>query len=104
MKITMIVKQLFARKSADDVRAMKDHFTAAYSDAQLFALVLVGMVLRVFGFVKEPTPGARSLWSIVGMLVKFLQALDDPPAMFRAGPNPLDEMIEDGMRDVGEHG
>ncbi len=101
LKITMIVKQLFDRKTGDELQAIKDHFSAAFSDGQLCALVLVGMVIRVFGLAPKPQPGNRSLWLIVGLLVKFLQSLDDPSGL-RAGPNPLDGMVEEGIGEL-EH-
>ena len=103
MKVSLIVKKLFDRQTGKELQAIKDHFSAAYSDAQLCALVLVGMVIRVFGLAK-PADGSRSTWFVVGMLIKFLQALGTQPDGFRAGPNPLDQLVEEGMRDVGEHG
>lgn len=103
MKISLIVKNLFDRKTGEELASIKDHFVDAYSDAQLCALVVVGMVLRVFGFVPEPATGTRSIVFVVGMLVKFLKNLQYGPEVFRAGPNPLDVMVEEGMSQVGEH-
>ena len=104
IKISMIVKELFSRKSSADIEAMKSHFSSTYSNAQLFALVLVGMVLRVFGLTPDPEPGSRSLWSVVGMLIEFIEGLHHQPDIFRSGPNPLDELVEEGIDQVGEHG
>jgi len=97
LKISLIIKNLFDKKSGPELQAMKQHFQAAYSDAQLFALVFVGMIIRVFGLAPKHEAGARSLWSVVGMFVQFLQALDNPPDGFRATPNPLDGMVEAGL-------
>jgi hypothetical protein len=102
-KISLIVKNLFDQKTVDEMQAMKAHFTAAYSDAQLCALVLTGLVLRVFGLVPRQDDGARSLTFVVGMLVQFLQNLQHGPDGFRAGPNPLDDLVSDGLRHIGEH-
>lgn len=103
MRITLIVKQVFDKRTGTELQAVKEHFSAAYSDAQLCALVIVGMILRVFGLAK-PAEGSRSTWFVVGMLIKFLKALGDQPDGFRAGPNPLDALVEEGMREIGEHG
>lgn len=103
MKISLIVKDLFDAKTGEEMQALKSHFTAAYSDAQLCALVMVGMILRVFGLVPRQENGARSLTFVVGMLVKFLQNLQHGPDVFRAGPNPLDDLVMVGMRHIGEH-
>ena len=100
MKISLIVKNLFDRKTGPELQAMKDHFTAAFSDAQLCALVLIGMVIRVFGLVPKPTDKSRSLWMVVGLFVTFLQSLDDPVDMLRAGPNPLDGMVAEGLDEL----
>lgn len=102
MKISLIVKKLFDDKTGPELRAMKQHFEAAYSDAQLCALVFVGMVIRVFGLAPAPEAGSRSLWSVVGLFVQFLKSLDDPPAGFRAAPNPLDAMVTEGLDEL-EH-
>lgn len=103
MKISLIVKNLFDKQTGEEMQAMKAHFSAAYSDAQLCALVLTGMVLRVFGLVPKQDEGARSLTFVVGLLVKFLQNLQYGPDLFRSGPNPLDDLVTDGMRQIGEH-
>lgn len=103
VKISMIVNKLFSNKTGSEMRAIKQHFEAAYSDAQLCALVFVGMVIRVFGLAPAPEAGSRSLWSVVGLFVEFLKSLDDPQQTgLRAGPNPLDGMVSEGLDEL-EH-
>lgn len=100
LKISLIIKNLFDAKSGLEIQAMGDHFAAAYSDAQLFALVFVGMVIRVFGLAPKHEAGARSLWSVVGLFVQFLQSLDNPPDGFRSLPNPLDGLVQEGLDEL----
>ncbi|MGD9125748.1 MAG: hypothetical protein PVH19_00080 [Planctomycetia bacterium] len=99
VKMSMIVKNLFDRTTGDELQSIKDHFVDAYSDAQLCALVLVSMVLRVFGLTPEPEDGTRSVLFVAGMLVKFLKNLQYGPEVFRAGPNPLDQLVDHGMQE-----
>jgi hypothetical protein len=103
LKISLVVKNLFDQKTSDDLRAIKAAFRDAYSDAQLCALVLVGMVIRVFGLAPKTDTGSRSIGFIVGLLIRFLQSLDAPYVDTRA-LNPLDEMVANGLEQVGEHG
>jgi hypothetical protein len=99
-KISLVIKKLFDKKTGPELQAMKDHFVAAYSDAQLCALVAVGMIVRVFGLAPKQEPGTRSLWLVVGLFIQFLQSLDDPQSTFRAGPNPLDGLVEEGLDEL----
>jgi hypothetical protein len=97
VKIAGIVRKLFDRKTAAELKAIKQHFSAAYSDAQLCALVLIGMTIRVFGLAPEPPKGSRSIWPVIGALVEFLKSLSDL-GLSRSGPNPLDEIVSEGCQ------
>lgn len=99
LKISMIVKQVMDKRTVQELQAIRSHFAEAYSDAQLCALVLVGMVIRVFGLVPAQPDGSRSIWSVVGLLVKFLRSMGDPE-MMRAAPNPLDGIVEEGIDEL----
>lgn len=106
VKISMIVKHLFDAKTQEEMADLKAYFGDAYTAAQLCALVLVGMVLRVFGLAPEPQNRTRSIWTIVGLLMQFLKSLDNPDVASRAlsgPPNPLDAMVNAGLEQVGEH-
>lgn len=99
-KISLVIKKLFDRKTGAELQAMKDHFEAAYSDAQLCALVAVGMICRVFGLMPAPSANTRSLWMVVGLFIQFLKSLDNPPDGLRSGPNPLDGLVEEGLGEL----
>lgn len=95
-KITTIANELFDRKTGEELERIRDHFGVVYNEAQLCALVIVGMILRVFKLAPEPPEGSRSMWLIVGLLLDFLRNLDYQTA--RSGPNPLDEMVDQGLK------
>ena len=104
MKISLVVKNLFDRKTGEELENIKGHFGDAYSDAQLCALVVVGMVCRVFGLTPPQQKGSRSMWFVVGLFVQFLKTLGDQPDMLsRSAPTPLDLMVEDGLHDIDDN-
>lgn len=94
-RIPSIIGRLFADQSGKDIAAMRDHFEVAYDEAQMAALVAVGMILRVFKLTPEPAEGSRDIITIVGLLIQFLQHFDRFDV--RGGPNPLDAMVEQGL-------
>jgi len=101
MKISLIAKNLFDRKTGEELANIKSHFSAAFSDGQLCALVVVGMICRVFGLTPPQKKGSRSMWTVVSLFVQFLQTLrDQPDTLSRAIPTPLDIMVEDGLDDM----
>lgn len=102
IKIALILKKLFDKQTGAELEAMKSHFDAAYSDAQLCALACVGMIIRVFGLAPESAQQSRSMWTVVGLFVQFLKSLGDLPATARALPNPLDGLVQEGL-DEFEH-
>jgi hypothetical protein len=101
-KISLILKKLFDKQTGAEMEAMKAHFEAAYSDAQLCALAFVGMVIRVFDLAPETAQNSRSIWTVVGLFVQFLKSLDNPPDTARAVPNPLDGLVAEGLEEL-EH-
>lgn len=96
-KISLILQKLFSNQTGAELEAMKAHFEAAYSDAQLCALALVGMVIRVFGLAPDTAQQSRSIWTVVGLFIQFLKSLDDPGVVLRSGPNPLDGLVAEGL-------
>jgi hypothetical protein len=102
IKISLILKKLFDKQTGADLEAMKTHFEAAYSDAQLCALACVGMIIRVFGLAPEPAQNSRSIWNVVGLFVQFLKSLDGPADTMRSAPTPLDGLVAEGL-DEFEH-
>jgi hypothetical protein len=100
LKISTIAHELFSRKTAQDVDRIRDHFMVAYNEAQLCALVVVSMILRVFHILPDPPKGTRSVWMVAGLLMQFLQNLDWQTS--RGGPNPLDDLVEQGLQKMGK--
>jgi len=98
LRIATVINRLFADKTGQDLAVIRDHFSAAYSEAQLAALVAVGMILRVFHLAPEPTDGARGMVTIVGLLIRFLQHYDRFDV--RSGPNPLDDLVDEGLQQL----
>lgn len=100
LKISTIANELFDRKTGEELERIRDHFGVVYNEAQLCALVIVGMILRVFKLAPEPEAGSRSVWIVVGLLLEFFKNLDRQTA--RSGPNPLDDMVDQGLKQFNE--
>lgn len=101
IKISLIIKKLFDRKTGEELEDIKTHFVDVYSDAQLCALVAVGMICRVFGLTPPEQKGTRSVWTVIGLLTHVLKMVQEQPDTFpRAIPTPLDRMVEDGISEL----
>lgn len=101
IKISLVIKDLFDRKTGEELERIKAHFSDAYSDAQLCALVAVALICRVFGLTPPEQKGSRSVHTVISLFVHFLKTVrEQPDQVSRAIPSPLDIMVEDGITEL----